>query len=51
MVELKRTPEDLKKIQEAHKIHDTGKDKFAAPPTDFFSVKMKDIDGKEVDFN
>ena len=51
MVELKRTAEDLKKIEEAHKVHDTGMDKFDAAPTDFFATKMKDIDGKEVDFN
>lgn len=29
----------------------SGKDKFPAPPADFFSVKMIDIDGKEVDFS
>ena len=51
MAELKRSPEELKKIEAAHKVNDTGKDKFAAPPTDFFNIKMKDIDGKEVDFN
>ena len=35
----------------SHKINDTGVDKFDAAPTDFFATKMKDIDGKEVDFS